>query len=207
MAGPTLPDCRLPKLRRHHRATAGPAQTRTYPRQRSSTGSRFPYRFRRDTGPCVGTGEGLANSGKEIRDSKAAPQQGELRTNLRSCQKGGSCFGCYQTAIAGLRRCYIPPAMGRSLRLKSSPSTRTIRSNTSAKAKVLASTALSMSDTCCFTRQHLTWLAPSVWEKELFCSAALWCNDSGRVTGGSYDRHLSGALECPCDSMVPLVLR
>ena len=93
MAGPTLPDCRLPKLRRHHRATAGQAQTRTYPRQRSSTGSRFPYRFRPDTGPCVGTGEGLANSGKEIRDSKAAPQHGELRTNLRSCQKGGSCFG------------------------------------------------------------------------------------------------------------------
>ena len=28
MAGPTLPDCRLPKLRRHHRATAGQAQTR-----------------------------------------------------------------------------------------------------------------------------------------------------------------------------------
>jgi hypothetical protein len=38
--GPTLPDCRLPELRRHHRATAGQAQTRTYPRQRSSTGSR-----------------------------------------------------------------------------------------------------------------------------------------------------------------------
>lgn len=63
------------------------------PVNEAATGSRFPYRFRRDTGPCVGTGEGLANSGKEIRDAKAAPQHGELRTNLRSCQKGGSCFG------------------------------------------------------------------------------------------------------------------
>jgi hypothetical protein len=59
----------------------------------------------------------------------------------------------YQTAIAGLRRCCIPPAMGRSLRLKSSLSTRTTRSNISAKAKVLASTASSTSGTCYFTRQ------------------------------------------------------
>ena len=56
----------------------------------------------------------------------------------------------YQTDIAGLKKCYIPPATGRSLRLRSSPSTLTIRSNTSAKAKVLASTASSMSGTCCF---------------------------------------------------------
>src|ERR1700758_1960049 len=93
MAGPTLSDCRLPELRRHHRSTAGQAQTRTYPHQRSSTGSHVPYRFRADTGPCVGTGGGMANSGKEVRDSKAAPQHGELRTNLRSCQKGRSRFG------------------------------------------------------------------------------------------------------------------
>ena len=66
MAGPTLPDCRLPKLRRHHRATAGQAQTPTYPRQRSSTGSRFPYRFRPDTGPCVGTGEGWPGGAEEV---------------------------------------------------------------------------------------------------------------------------------------------
>jgi Domain of unknown function (DUF4158) len=54
---------------------------------------------------------------------------------------------------AGLRSCYIPPAMGRSLRLKSSLSTQTTRSNISAKAKVLASTASSTSGNCYFTRQ------------------------------------------------------
>jgi hypothetical protein len=48
--------------------------------------------FRADTGPCVGTGGGMANSGKEVRDSKAATQHGELRTNLRSVQKGRSRF-------------------------------------------------------------------------------------------------------------------
>ena len=80
-------------LDRHHRATAGQAQTRTYPRQRSSTRLCVPNRFRPDTGPCVGSGGGLANSGKEIRDSKAAPQHGERGTNRRSCQKGCSCFG------------------------------------------------------------------------------------------------------------------
>jgi hypothetical protein len=42
---------------------------------------------------------------------------------------------------------------GQRFEVKVEPSTRTIRSNTSAKAKVLASTALSMSGTCCFTRQ------------------------------------------------------
>src|SRR6202035_2194988 len=39
MAWPTLLDCRLRELRRNHCATAGQAQTRTYPGQRSSTGS------------------------------------------------------------------------------------------------------------------------------------------------------------------------
>src|SRR5271157_5013240 len=68
MAWPTLLDCRLRELRRNHCATAGQAQTRTYPGQRSSTGSCVPYRFRLDTGPCVGTGGGLAKSGK--RDSR-----------------------------------------------------------------------------------------------------------------------------------------
>jgi hypothetical protein len=53
MAWPTLLDCRLRELRRNHCATAGQAQTRTYPGQRSSTGSCVPYRFRLDTGPCV----------------------------------------------------------------------------------------------------------------------------------------------------------
>src|ERR1700687_4046263 len=72
MAWPTLLDCRLRELRRNHCATAGQAQTRTYPGQRSSTGSCVPYRFRLDTGPCVGTGGGLAKSGKEIQDSKAS---------------------------------------------------------------------------------------------------------------------------------------
>src|SRR6266481_6220055 len=51
MAWPTLLDCRLRELRRNHCATAGQAQTRTYPGQRSSTGSCVPYRFRLDTGP------------------------------------------------------------------------------------------------------------------------------------------------------------
>src|SRR6266404_2678769 len=84
MAWPTLLDCRLRELRRNHCATAGQAQTRTYPGQRSSTGSCVPYRFRLDTGPCVGTGGGLAKSGKEIQDSKDAPQHGQLGANVRS---------------------------------------------------------------------------------------------------------------------------
>src|ERR1700758_4906400 len=92
MAGPTLPDCRLPKLRRHHRATAGQAQTRTYPHQRSSTGSRFPYRFRPDTGPCVGTGEGLANSGKEIRDSKPLLNMGNSERTFVHVKKAARAF-------------------------------------------------------------------------------------------------------------------
>src|SRR5271165_2387292 len=46
MAWLTLLDCRLRELRRNHCATAGQAQTRTYPGQRSSTGSCVPYRFR-----------------------------------------------------------------------------------------------------------------------------------------------------------------
>src|SRR5271165_4244975 len=50
MAWPTLLDCRLRELRRNHCATAGQAQTRTYPGQRSSIGSCVPYRFRLDTG-------------------------------------------------------------------------------------------------------------------------------------------------------------
>src|ERR1700682_6402230 len=88
MAWPTLLDCRLRELRRNHCATAGQAQTRTYPGQRSSTGSCVPYRFRLDTGPCVGTGGGLAKSGKEIQDSKAAPQHGQLGADVRSYQEG-----------------------------------------------------------------------------------------------------------------------
>jgi hypothetical protein len=76
-----------------HCATAGPAQTRTYPGQRSSTGSCVPYRFRLDTGPCAGTGGGVAKSGKEIQDSKAAPQHGQLGADVRSYQEGRSCFG------------------------------------------------------------------------------------------------------------------
>src|SRR5208337_3806620 len=81
MAWPTLLDCRLRELRRNHCATAGQAQTRTYPGQRGSTG------------PCVGTGGGLAKSGKEIQDSKAAPQHGQLEADVRSYQEGRSCFG------------------------------------------------------------------------------------------------------------------
>src|SRR5208282_4594263 len=50
MAWPTLLDCRLRELRRNHCATAGQAQTRTYPGQRSSTGSCVPSQFDLSTG-------------------------------------------------------------------------------------------------------------------------------------------------------------
>src|SRR6267142_6940778 len=91
MAWPTLLDCRLRELRGNHCATAGQAQTRTYPGQRSSTGSCVPNRFRLDTGPCVGTGGGLAKSGKEVQESSSSSHRRRctlttpsLKTPLRS---------------------------------------------------------------------------------------------------------------------------
>jgi hypothetical protein len=99
MAGPTLPDCRLPKLRRHHRATAWQAQTRTYPRQRSSTGSRFPYRFRPDTGPCVGTGEGLANSGKRFEILKPLLNMGNSERTFVHVKKAARALGKHPATV------------------------------------------------------------------------------------------------------------
>ena len=99
MAWPTLLDCRLRELRRNHCATAGQAQTRTYPGQRSSTGSCVPYRFRLDTGPCVGTGGGLAKSGKEIQDSKAAPQHGQLKRTFAHIKKAARALGKHPATV------------------------------------------------------------------------------------------------------------
>jgi hypothetical protein len=60
---------------------------------------RLRARFRLDTGPCVGTGGGLAKSGKEIQDSKAAPQHGQLGADIRSYQEGRSCEKIIDAAI------------------------------------------------------------------------------------------------------------
>jgi hypothetical protein len=90
MAWPTLLDCRLREIRRNHCATAGQGQTRTYPGQRSSTGSCVPYRFRLDTGPDVGqqTNTDLHRSLLDLRGTRSCAERvllafGELRqTNI-----------------------------------------------------------------------------------------------------------------------------
>src|ERR1700724_2381749 len=78
MAWLTLLDCRLRELRRNHCAQPGKRRLERIPANEAAPDHASHIVSALDTGPCVGTGGGLAKSGKEIQDSKAAPQHGQL---------------------------------------------------------------------------------------------------------------------------------
>jgi len=80
-------------LERNHCATAGQAQTRTYPGQRSSTGSCVPYRFRLDTGPCVGTEEAWQKAVKRFKILKPLLNMGNSERTFAHIKKAARALG------------------------------------------------------------------------------------------------------------------